>query len=95
MVRAFVVYETRARPRALTSSNCRAVRPRAGRHLPSRQSLRRARRRAARIAYYAEWEFADADAFKAAARTPEFMETGQGRDGDGDQVPRALRGRLE
>jgi hypothetical protein len=27
--------------------------------------------------YYAEWEFPDADAFKAAARTPEFMETGK------------------
>lgn len=27
--------------------------------------------------YYAEWEFADQDAFKAAARTPEFMETGK------------------
>jgi hypothetical protein len=26
--------------------------------------------------HYAEWEFADMDAFKAAARTPEFMETG-------------------
>ena len=29
-----------------------------------------------RFAYYAEWEFADMDAFKAAARTPEFMATG-------------------
>lgn len=27
--------------------------------------------------YYAEWEFADLDSFKAAARTPEFMETGK------------------
>jgi hypothetical protein len=27
--------------------------------------------------YYAEWEFPDKDAFKAAARTPEFMETGK------------------
>jgi hypothetical protein len=27
--------------------------------------------------YYAEWEFADMDAFKAAARTPEFMESGR------------------
>ena len=26
-------------------------------------------------AYYAEWEFADMDAFKAAARTPAFAET--------------------
>jgi hypothetical protein len=30
-----------------------------------------------RFPYYAEWEFADKDAFKAAARTPEFMETGK------------------
>ena len=27
--------------------------------------------------YYAEWEFADRDAFKEASRTPEFMETGK------------------
>ena len=29
-----------------------------------------------RYRYYAEWEFPDRDAFKAAARTPEFAETG-------------------
>jgi hypothetical protein len=28
-------------------------------------------------AYYAEWEFADMDAFRAAARTPEFAATGK------------------
>jgi hypothetical protein len=27
--------------------------------------------------YYAEWEFADLDAFKSAARSPEFMATGK------------------
>ena len=27
--------------------------------------------------YYAEWEFADRDAFKAAARTDEFIATGK------------------
>jgi hypothetical protein len=27
--------------------------------------------------YYAEWEFADMDAFKAAARTDEFNATGK------------------
>jgi len=27
--------------------------------------------------YYAEWEFADMDAFKSAARSPEFMATGK------------------
>ena len=30
-----------------------------------------------RFKYYAEWEFPDRDAFKAAARTEEFMETGR------------------
>jgi hypothetical protein len=30
-----------------------------------------------RFSYYAEWEFQDMDAFKAAARTPEFAETGR------------------
>jgi hypothetical protein len=30
-----------------------------------------------RYRYYAEWEFADLDAFKAAARTEEFAATGK------------------
>jgi len=30
-----------------------------------------------RYRYYAEWEFPDMDAFKAAARTPEFAATGK------------------
>ncbi len=30
-----------------------------------------------KFAYYAEWEFPDLDAFKAASRTPEFAETGK------------------
>ena len=30
-----------------------------------------------RFRYYAEWEFEDMDAFKAAAQTPEFKETGR------------------
>jgi hypothetical protein len=30
-----------------------------------------------RYRYYAEWEFPDRDAFRAAAGTPEFMETGK------------------
>jgi hypothetical protein len=29
-----------------------------------------------RFKYYAEWEFPDMDAFRAAARTPEFARTG-------------------
>jgi hypothetical protein len=32
---------------------------------------------APRYAYVAEWEFPDMDAFKSAARTPEFAETGK------------------
>ena len=38
-----------------------------------------------RFPYYAEWEFADMEAFKAAARTPEFMETG--KDGMAMGIP--------
>ena len=30
-----------------------------------------------RFRYYAEWDFPDLDAFKAAARTPEFAATGE------------------
>ena len=30
-----------------------------------------------RFKYYAEWEFPDREAFKTAARTPEFMDTGR------------------
>ena len=30
-----------------------------------------------RFRYYAEWEFPDREAFQAAARTPEFLETGK------------------
>ena len=30
-----------------------------------------------RYRYYAEWEFGDMDAFKAAARSDEFMATGK------------------
>jgi hypothetical protein len=32
---------------------------------------------APRYPYYAEWEFADQDAFRGAARTEEFMATGK------------------
>jgi hypothetical protein len=31
----------------------------------------------AQHAYYAEWEFADEDAFRAATRSDEFMQTGR------------------
>jgi hypothetical protein len=36
-----------------------------------------------RFAYYAEWEFPDMDAFKAAARTEEFAATGKDAAGMG------------
>ena len=35
--------------------------------------------------YYAEWEFSDMNAFRTAARTPEFLETG--KDGMAMGVP--------
>ena len=46
-----------------------------------------------RFRYYAEWEFADMDAFKAAARSPRVHGDRQGRDGDGRALPGALRRR--
>ena len=42
----------------------------------------------AKHAYYAEWEFADMDAFKAATRTDEFTATG--RDARDRGLPRPL-----
>ena len=74
MVRVFVVYEEEpdAERYERHAELCRAVAGGAFRHgrvfgAPTGQ----------RYAYYAEWEFADMDAFKAAARTEEFMATGK------------------
>jgi hypothetical protein len=39
-------------------------------------------------AYYAEWEFPDMDAFKAAAATEEFMATGKDARDRGFPSPR-------
>ena len=75
MVRAFVVYE--GEPDAARYEEhaelCRKVPGATFRHgrvfgAPTGEP---------RFNYYAEWEFADRDAFKAAARTKEFMATGK------------------
>ncbi len=75
MVRAFVVYEGEPEPArfAQHAELCRRVPGGTFRHgrvfaAPTGEP---------RFKYYAEWEFADKDAFKAAARTPEFAETGK------------------
>ena len=91
MVRAFMVYEAEPDPERYEqhAELCRRVPGGTFRHgkvfaAPMGEPLYK---------YYAEWEFADRDAFKAAARTPEFMETGKDGMAMGMPVPRALRGR--
>ena len=75
MIRAFVVYE--AEPDAARYEQhaelCRRVPGGTFRH----GRVFGAPMGEPRFRYYAEWEFADMDAFKTAARTPEFMETGK------------------
>ncbi len=75
MVRVFVLYEQE--PEAVRYEQhaelCRRVPGSTFRHgrvfgAPMGQPL---------YPYYAEWEFADQDAFNAAARTDEFMATGK------------------
>jgi EthD domain len=75
MIRAFVVYEAKPDPKGYEQhiELCRRVPGATFRHgrvfgAPSGEP---------RFKYYAEWEFPDMDAFKAAARTPEFAETGR------------------
>ena len=75
MIRAFVVYEAEPDPERYEQH------VELWRRVPA-STFRHGRVFAApvgepRFKYYAEWEFADMDAFKAAARTPEFMETGK------------------
>ena len=74
MVRAFVVYEAEpdAERFARHAELCSRVPGGTFRHGPVFGAPGEPRFR-----YYAEWEFPDRDAFKAAARTPEFMETGK------------------
>jgi hypothetical protein len=75
MVRAFVLYEQEPDPERFErhAELCRRVEGGEFRH----GRVFGAPMGEPRFKYYAEWEFADRDAFKAAARTPEFMETGK------------------
>ncbi len=75
MVRVFVVYEQEPDPERYEQHDelCRRVPGSTFRHgrvfgAPMGEPA---------FKYYAEWEFPDMDAFKAAARTPEFMATGK------------------
>ncbi len=74
MIRVFVVYEQEPDPERYEqhAELCRKVEGGTFRHgkvfgAPGGEP---------RFRYYAEWEFPDRDAFKAAARTPEFAATG-------------------
>jgi hypothetical protein len=75
MVRAFVVYEAEPDPEWFQqhAELCSKVPGGTFRH----GKVFGAPMGEPRFKYYAEWEFADRDAFKAAVRTPEFMETGK------------------
>ena len=75
MIRVFVVYEQEPDPERFEqhAALCRRVEGGTFRHgnvfgTPVGEP---------RFKHYAEWEFPDLDAFKVAARTPEFMETGK------------------
>jgi hypothetical protein len=75
MVRAFVLYDSEPDPQryAQHAELCRRVAGATFRHGP----VFGAPMGEPQYAYYAEWEFPDRDAFKAAARSPEFMATGK------------------
>ncbi len=75
MVRAFVLYEARPTRSATSSTPSSAARCPAAtfRHGPVFGSPAGE----PQYAYYAEWEFPSRDAFKEAARTPEFAATGK------------------
>jgi hypothetical protein len=75
VIRAFVLYEAEPDPDryAQHAELCRRVPGATFRHgrvfgAPTGEP---------RYRYYAEWEFPDKDAFRAAARTPEFAATGK------------------
>lgn len=74
MIRVFVVYEAEPDPEryAEHAELCRKVEGGTFRHGP----VFGAPVGEPRFRYYSEWEFPDRETFKAAARTPEFMETG-------------------
>jgi hypothetical protein len=74
VIRVFIVYEQEPDPQRYEQhvELCRKVEAATFRHgkvfgTPTGEP---------RFRYYAEFEFADMDAFKAAARTPEFTQTG-------------------
>ena len=75
MIRVFIVYEQEPDPERYEqhAELCRAVEGGTFRH----GKVFGAPMGEPRYRYYAEWEFADRDAFKAAARTPEFAATGK------------------
>jgi hypothetical protein len=75
MVRAFVLYEQEPDPARYEQHAmlCRKVLGATFRH----GKVFGAPMGEPKFPYYAEWEFADMDAFKAAARTEEFMATGK------------------
>ena len=75
MIRAFVVYESEPEPARFEqhAELCRRVPGGAFRH----GRVFAAPVGEPKFRYYAEWEFPDMDAFKAAARSPEFMATGK------------------
>jgi len=75
VIRAFVVYEQEPDPERYEqhAELCRQVPGSTFRHGP----VFGAPMGEPAFRYYAEWEFADMDAFKAAARTEEFRATGK------------------
>ena len=74
MVRVFVLYEQEPDPERYEehAALCRQVEGGTFRH----GKIFGSPMGEPRYRYYAEWEFPSTDAFKAAARTPEFAETG-------------------
>ena len=75
MVRVFMVYESEPDPQRYEqhAELCRKVHDSTFRH----GRVFGAPMGEPKYKYYAEWEFPDMDAFKAAARTDEFMATGK------------------
>jgi len=83
VIRVFVVYEEEPEPERFEqhAELCREVEGGTFRH----GKVFGAPMGEPRFKYYAEWEFPDMGAFNAAARTPEFMETG--KDGMAMGIP--------
>ena len=75
MIRVFVVYEQEPDPERYEqhAELCRRVQGGTFRH----GKVFGAPVGEPRFRYYAEWEFPDREAFRSAARTPEFAKTGE------------------